>query len=573
VSSSTIPDAYPRAIGPSGIPFNWRLAFASIAIGCVYLAVSWHTPGPVYLRDEIGYLANAAFLTNHRIDAASSYHAGYSLLIAPAFVFSDPRIVWKGVLTINAIMWAANFTMLYAILRRLLARAHTSHLLMTTILTALYPTWIISSGYALATTAFAAVFLAGILALFLWSRDNPLSILPHSLLVGYLYWVHPTGAAVVVVSVLAVALAAWRWRDARPLLLHAALVAALVLAYQRGVHPWIAASMTPSGYMPDFYYPTLSSALETLLTWRGFTVFVTLLAGHFAYFIVGSFGLALAGLLFCAHQVLSTSNEDGRSATDENVRAVYFLVGMAPISIIPLGAISFFQYDRLQGDFWIYGRYLDGAILPVLAIGLAVFRTDIRLAASSIFLIAAGLLLTAMVPPGVEHDISDTVSFWPQYLGRSAGFFAWMLFGAIAVAAVARYGRRLAIGLMVLSFPVAVYHQTVWHDWVVANLAVPSSLVDTIRNTVAPGTCVGVNPALPDGATLFQATRYRLNSFYLFDYGYRRMSPTEWLEQCDGPYLSYEVPGLEKTGSARRVAEDPKSGLLLLQKADRPSTR
>lgn len=569
MSSSAIPNVYPHAVGPSAVPFHWRLALSSIAIGCAYLAVSWHTSGPAYLRDEIGYLANAAFLANHRLDAASSYHAGYSLFIAPAFLFSDPKIVWKGVLTINAIMWAANFAMLYALLRRLLPHARASRLLTTTLLAALYPTWIISSGYALATTAFAAVFLAGLLALFLWSRDNPLSILPHAALVGYLYWVHPTGAAVAGVSVLAVALQSWRWRDARPLLLHAALVAALVLAYQRGVHPWIAASMTPPGYTPFSHYPSLVSALETVLTWHGFTVFAAVLAGQFAYFIVASFGMALAGLLFCSRQILGARNDDdGRGAADGNMRAVCILVGAAPLGIIALGAISFFQWDRFQGEFWIFGRYLDAAILPVLAIGLAVFRPDIRLAAASIFLLATGLLLLAMVPPGIEHDISDTVSFWPQYVSRNAGFFTWMLLGAIAVAAVAQFGRRLAVGLMAASFAVSVYHQTIWHDWMLATLGTPSSLVETIRSTVPPGTCVGVNPALPADATLIQATRYRLHSFYLFDYAYRRMSPTEWLERCDGPYLTYDTPDLEEIAGVRRIARDATSDLLLVQKVD-----
>ena len=94
------------------------------------------------------------------------------------------------------------------------------------------------------------------------------------------------------------------------------------------------------------------------------------------------------------------------------------MIGAAPIAIIGLGAISFFQWERFQGEFWIFGRYLDGAVLPVLAIGFAVFRPDIRLAAASIFLLAVGLLLAVMVPPGIEHDISDTISFWPQYVDQ-----------------------------------------------------------------------------------------------------------------------------------------------------------
>jgi len=569
VSFSTIPNVYPRALGASALSFDWRVALSSVAIGCVYLAASWHISGPAYLRDEIGYLANAAFFAGYRIDAASSFHAGYSLLITPAFVFSDPRVVWKAVLAINAILWATNFAMLTALLRRLLPHTQPSRLLTATIVSALYPTWIVSTGYAFATTGFATVFLASALALFRWSRANPLSILPHAALTGYLYWVHPTGAAVALASMLAVALGAWRWRDARPLLLHTALVAVLILAYQLGVHPWIVASMTPAGYAPEFHYPSLASALKTLFTWHGFMVFVTMAGGQLAYVIVASFGMGLAGLVFCVRQVLRTRESDGHAATDDNVRPVCLLIAVAPLGVIALGAIAFFHWDHFEGGFWIYGRYLDGAILPLLAIGLAVFRPDLRLAFASIFVLAVGLLLTIMVPSGVEHDISDTVAFWPQYVSRNAGFFIWMLLGAIAVAAAARVGQRLVIPLMATSFALSIYHQTLWHDWFLTELSAPSPLVGTIRSTVPRGTCVGVNPALPAQATLSQATRYRLHSFYLFDSGYRRMSPTEWLAQCNGPYLTYDVPNLKELGSIRQIASDPKSGLLLLQKANR----
>ena len=78
---------------------------------------------------------------------------------------------------------------------------------------------------------------------------------------------------------LAVALQAWRWRDARPLLLHVAVVAALIFAYQRGIHPWIVASMTPQGYAPEAHYPSLASALKTLFTWHGFTEAILAQAG------------------------------------------------------------------------------------------------------------------------------------------------------------------------------------------------------------------------------------------------------------------------------------------------------
>jgi len=316
--------------GRLGSSPNWRVAFSSIGIGCVFLLVSWRYSGPAYLEDEIGYLANAAFLAGHRIDVASSYQAGYSLFIAPVFLLSDPYFVWKGVLAINAILWAASFAILHSILRRLLPNASASSLLTATIVSALYPTWITSSGYAFATAGFVAVFLASIFALFFWRKNNPFSLLPHSALVGYLYWVHPTGAAVAFASVLAVSFDAYRRRDARPLGLHVVLIAALILGYKLGVHAWIAAAMTPLGYQPHSHYPSLTSALRTVFTWRGSADFAALLVGQFAYFVIASFGMAFAGMMVCVHQLISAPDRDAPGAIDADTRPIYLFMGAYP---------------------------------------------------------------------------------------------------------------------------------------------------------------------------------------------------------------------------------------------------
>jgi hypothetical protein len=527
-----------------------------------------HSSGPAYLEDEIGYLANAAFFAGHVIDAASSYHAGYSLFIAPLFLLSDPFIVWKGVLAVNAVLWAVNFAILHAILRRLLPDAGEPNLLTATVVSALYPAWAVSSGYAFATPAFVLVFLAGILALFFWRKNNPLSLLPHSALVGFLYWVHPTGAAVALASLLAVASEAWRKRDARALGLHVVVVAALAIGYKTGIHDWMASSMTPPGYAPHSHYPSLTSALRTVFTGHGAAVFAALLVGQFAYFIVGSFGMAFAGMAFCVSQVVNA-----RAAADDNARTIYFYLGAAPVGVMVLGAMSFFQWVHFEGDFWIYGRYLEGAILPLLAIGLATFRADKRLALAAIFLLAAGLLLDRMVEPGTTPNIVNTVAFWPQYLVSGSGFLVWMLIGAAVLAGVAWYGKKLAIVLTVAVFPLGVFHQILWHNRILAEFSAPSSLVGIVRANFAPGTCVGFDPALPAGATLFQTERYHLNSFYLFNYRYRRVSPAEWLAQCNGPLLTYDASALLADGRARPVAREIKSNLWLVQKPGGPNLK
>src|SRR5687768_16777211 len=47
------------------------------------------------VRDEGGYLANAAAFAGFAFDGANSYHAGYSLLILPAFLlFENPTAIY-----------------------------------------------------------------------------------------------------------------------------------------------------------------------------------------------------------------------------------------------------------------------------------------------------------------------------------------------------------------------------------------------------------------------------------------------------------------------------------------------
>lgn len=550
-----------------------RLALSCIAIGCLYFLASLPSSGPAYLEDEIGYLANAAFFAGHRLDAASSYHAGYSLFIAPLFLLSDPFVVWKGVLAVNAILWAANFAILHAILRRLLLNASPATLLTATVVSALYPAWIVSSGYAFATPAFVLIFLASVLALLFWRTDKPLSLLPHSALVGLLYWMHPTGAAVALASLLALAFDAYRKRSVTALGLHVVVIAALAVGYRLGIHDWIVAAMTPPGYAPHTHYPSLASALRTVFTAHGAAVFIAMFAGQFAYFIVGSFGFAFVGMMHCASLFIRPRAGETGATADETARAVYFYLAVAPLGIMALAAMSFFQWPHFEGDFWIYGRYLEGALLPVLAIGIAVFpagkRLSFRLILAAIFVAAVGLLLDRMAGADVTHNIVNTAAFWPQYLRPGAGFAVWMLIGAAALTAVAWYGKKLAIGLTVAALPLSVFYQTLWHDGILAGFSKPSSLVQIVRTNFAPGTCVGFDPALPAGATLFQIERYHLNSFYLFNYGYRRMSPAEWLAQCDGPFLTYDASVLQANGQV--IAQEIKSKLFLVQKAGGPA--
>ena len=199
---------------PKKIPAN---LFSWLFIFLVPLFFWFHNriyTGPAYLADEIGYLANASFLGGHWVDGASSYHAGYSIFITPVFwLFDRPSEIWRGAMVVNAVLWSGSFFLLHRLLIICCPTLSLGNKLITLFISMLYPTWLTMSGYVFVTSAFVFVFMASMVTLAQWRQGTTISLVPHSLLVGYLYWIHPTGIGVILASGLAVGLIAYQTKS------------------------------------------------------------------------------------------------------------------------------------------------------------------------------------------------------------------------------------------------------------------------------------------------------------------------------------------------------------------------
>jgi hypothetical protein len=127
---------------------------------------------PVVFADETSYLANAAVLAGFTNDMANGYHAGYSILITPAFVFaSDPAEAWIIVKIINAIMLGITFLALNFITIVLSPKVQLHQRIVFCFLVAIYPMWFTSSGYAMSENAYVPIFLLTTLTL-LYALNN-----------------------------------------------------------------------------------------------------------------------------------------------------------------------------------------------------------------------------------------------------------------------------------------------------------------------------------------------------------------------------------------------------------------
>ncbi len=391
-----------------------------VVVFCVFWLVSRRYAGPAYLSDEIGYLGHAALLAGYSIDGASSWHAGYSLLLAPLFrIFSDTAQIWQGVMVLNALMWGGTTILLLRVVASLCPNRTASERLVAVAVAALYPTWLTMSGYAYSTTAIVFVFMLSVTFALHVDLRQPWTIIPHSLATGFLYWVHPTGLAVAIASMLALGIVSFPRRQFAALAIHLVLVAVLIAAYTELLHPWLRVTATPLGFAVQEHYLSYADALSGLGEPKLWADTAVGALGQAACLTVSSLGLAVLGVSAFIRLV----REDRRLTTPDGVSRtavpayVYHLLLLCLVGVILMGSASFSAGGRFRVDHWIYGRYAEGVLLPFLAFGLLarVERKWLQMLAAGT--VAVGVLLTVAANPlGYSAMNNSATSFWPQYI-------------------------------------------------------------------------------------------------------------------------------------------------------------
>jgi hypothetical protein len=338
----------------------------------VRLALAAHHTTPLLLPDETGYLLAARLLAGGAVGDMSGwwmYDAGYPLLISPAFWLSDdPATVYRLVVAINSLVGASLFLLAHVALRRLnLPRAH-AYLLAT--VTALLPSAIYYSQFAMTDAVLPAVVLGWLLLVHSWiASGRPGYGVAASALAAYSYCVHSRGTIIVLVHAGLLVAALWRrWVGKREI---AAMTAVLVTGSAAGwaLSRWVRTQIYPGGIksLGDFLSHRLSS-----LDGLGWTL--ALAAGKIWYLIVSTWGVAGVGLV--AVGVIAVRRDTPRAT-----RTIAYLT-LATLTGIALASSAAVPDEGTVGNF-VYGRYLD-CLAPVLFMAGAAFavrstgRTVIR---------------------------------------------------------------------------------------------------------------------------------------------------------------------------------------------------
>lgn len=513
---------------------RWLLTI-SILLAVIVFFVNFGSKGPMIQADEGSYLSNAAAIAGYQNDMASNYHAGYSLLISPAFLMGDsPNKIWIFVKVINTLLFLSIVLLLWMISKRWTPNLSPKKRSMAVVLVSAYPMWVIMAGYSFSQIAFVPVFLLMVL-FFLEAVSGKKYAWPVlGLVSGYLYWIHPTAVAALIAVCISLIYVAWKLRCYKRFFIFFSVLLCVVVAYRIGMVPWLLDRMTISGQPANSHYPSASKMLSVLLSWDGIKKTLSLLGGHVFYLSIGSLGFIVSGCYALTGKGINFSSDKVAAPEELLWKASGLFLLLTLIFSVLLSAV--FMSEAVRLDHWMYGRYVEGFIAPILLAG--VLTDSWRKILWAIPVAAIGACLLNLSLDSYTHTAPFNVStFWQEFFIRDKGLFMWLWAGVFPIALVGLLHQRISYFIAIVFFCFCSYLQIVYHNQNSKAAVNRWEAAEKVRDQFHVGTCVGFDEA---GLNSYKAHVFWSDfGFVLFNYALQRMSFDKWIATCDGPFFSY----------------------------------
>jgi hypothetical protein len=550
------------------------LAFLlSLFIFIIYLLINIRYHAPVTLSDEAGYLTKAMALSGIKVDAASSYFGGYSLMILPAFLLShDPSTQWSIVMILNSLMWAISAGLLFLMLKKYFPKKSSLVVATVTALTLLYPGFISISSYSLATSGFVLILMLALTVLIKSDFRNPRYLLLFSLLAGYLFWVHPLGLVFVAVSIICLIARAILCEGFKKYLPSILLMVFMTTVYLIAIHPWFNNIMTPIGlsirnHYNDFYVNIFLRASNVSYFIYAFTFFI----GQISFLLVATFGV----VVFCVDWLFGGRKRrfyDNLLTMIKN-ETLNLVLLMVVLSIIITAVVEalYFPADLLPFRFaqWVYGRYVEMFLMPVIGVGLLSKWRLKPILWACVFAIFTGIIFTLVINKSNTTFYyvweASICTFWPLVVFLGSNYLFWFVAGSIGMIYVAYTGTKNQKWLGLLVSPLLIFsliHQSNIHlvDYYAQHGREIISRV--IGDNYKPGSCVGFDERVSSYTGVLQY--YSYFTFRLSNYKTMRMLPGEWAKKCDGPFLTYNTDFIKDTKGAKIIVQDKATNIFLV---------
>lgn len=505
-----------------------------IGVFIIYAVLGLRYTGPTYLSDEASYLTKAAFLAGYNVDNASSWHAGYSLLLSPLFMlFSDLSKIWRGALLLNSLMLTLSLALLLNFLRKIFPNRSYRDALCATVLCAFYPGLVVMGGYTFSGALFCLVFLLLLILILRIDFRNPTTVLAPALASSFLYWIHPMGAAVCFAVMLGLLLKAVSERNYKVWALFLMVSIITMATYSALIHPWINSSMTPIGFNSADHYQGVLSNLS-MTTPKGFMFRVSsIFIGQITYLLVATYGVVLVGVSMSARYLIKFLKER-KLSSNENLSV--FIATLSILGVVLMGSILFYLSSitqNIEPDFLIYGRYSEMILLPLLGIGLLSAWDHRLLYRTSILVGLAGLYLALFlerVGSNGFNNLVNTPAFWPQYIYQAPNFIYWMILGMMGVLLATVSRKRYLVVVFITLSILCIYKQAQWHTNLYNSISQPSGIVKYMKN-FDENACVGLDANGASPSQLETLVKYK---YYLYRHEPQRLDLSKWREsRCE----------------------------------------
>lgn len=490
--------------------------------------------GPMVQADESSHLLSAAAIAGYYNDFASSYHAGYSLLISPAFLLADgPEQAWFFVRIINGILYFIGSFFLFLFASRVDKRKSKIILVASGLVAAIYPMWVVMAGYSFSQIGFYAAYAMLAYLILQAVQGSMLSWLFAGLVAGFIYWIHPTGLAVVIALCISSLYECVQKKKPQALIVTLASALIMIFLYKYFFVPWLHERMTISGVTPALHYPSITDIVKTLLTLNEAIEFISRFAGHLFYLTIGTVGLVW---VYFINKFYLIKQAD---VSVPNTLAIFFVISL--LGVLALSVLLFSHTpEATRLDHWMYGRYVEGVIAPLILIGamsLSPQTQTVNIVVAILCCIILALGITEYTYPA-RMNVS---AFWQDFYLQDAGIVLWCLsgIGLILISMlISRFSQLATLMFIGIVFLWMSHLQLDWHERASQNANNRSDLARMVRFYYPTGSCVGFDHS---GINTYNRHVHWFDyGFVLYDYKLQNISYRDWEAQCDGPLFSYD---------------------------------
>jgi hypothetical protein len=340
----------------------------------LHLLMGWQMKGPLLSGDELGYLGNTRYLWGQgflpAMEGGTSIHAGYSLLISPAFwLSSEPKETYLLVLGINSFLISLIFPLLYYWLRRVFSMGFTVSL-WASFVTSLYPPFLLHSNVAWAENALIPLFLIpSILIYSMFKRDSISLGFLFGVSVSFLYAVHPRFLFILPMAAFYLTYLALRK------LLPPRIVVASWSSSILGVF----ATLKLHGHLKCLAWesvgsPIVQKSISAYPDWNSLGKFFIGTAGQLWYLTASTYGLFVGGCLLFGITIWRNRHSLSQKTSLSGQEHALLFCGLSSAGVWILSTL-FLSSFKWNAERLIYGRYNEcfaaAFIAPALGMVLA----------------------------------------------------------------------------------------------------------------------------------------------------------------------------------------------------------